>query len=153
MSGLAAGIDTAAHRAALDAGGRTIAVIGTGLHHAFPKENAELQDRLGDEHAVISQFWPDQGPSKDTFRMRNALMSGISRATVVVEAAYTSGARMQARVALENQRPVVLLSSLVAEQEWAHEFAERPGVYVAERRGGQRQGRRPVRTRRAPGYR
>src|SRR4051794_18071631 len=67
VSGLAAGIDSAAHRAALDAGGRTIAVIGTGLRHAFPKENAELQDRLGREHAVISQFWPDQGPRKHTF--------------------------------------------------------------------------------------
>ena len=90
-------------------GGRTIAVIGTGLRHAFPKENAELQDRLGREHAVISQFWPDQGPRKHTFPMRNAVMSGISRATVVVEASYTSGARMQARLALEHGRPVVLL--------------------------------------------
>lgn len=132
VSGLAAGIDTAAHRATLDLGARTIAVIGTGLQHAFPPENAELQARLGREHAVVSQFWPDEGPSKDTFRMRTALMAGISLVTVVVEAAFNSGARLQARVALENQRPVVLLRSLVAEQEWAHEFAQRPGVYVAD---------------------
>lgn len=132
VSGLAAGIDSAAHRAALDAGGRTIAVIGTGLRHAFPKENAELQDRLGREHAVISQFWPDQGPRKHTFPMRNAVMSGISRATVVVEASYTSGARMQARLALEHGRPVVLLKPLVAEHEWAQEYAQRPGVYVVD---------------------
>lgn len=131
-SGLAAGIDSAAHRGALDAGGRTIAVIGTGLHHAFPKENAELQARLGREHAVVSQFWPDQGPRKHTFPMRNAVMSGISRATVVVEASYTSGARMQARLALEHGRPVMLLRSLVHEHEWAQQYAERPGVYVVD---------------------
>lgn len=132
VSGLAAGIDSAAHRAALDAGGRTIAVIGTGLHQAFPKENAELQARLARDHAVISQFWPDQGPRKHTFPMRNAVMSGISRATVVVEASYTSGARMQARLALEHGRPVVLLRSLVGEHEWAREYSERPGVYVVD---------------------
>lgn len=132
VSGLAAGIDSAAHRAALGAGGRTIAVIGTGLRHAFPKENAELQAHLGREHAVISQFGPDQGPRKHTFPMRNAVMSGISRATVVVEASYTSGARMQARLALEHGRPVVLLSSLVDEHDWAREYAARPGVYVVD---------------------
>jgi DNA processing protein len=133
VSGLAAGIDSASHRAALDAGGRTIAVIGTGLHHAFPKENTELQTRIGREHAVISQFWPDQGPRKHTFPMRNAVMSGIARATVVVEASYTSGARMQARLALEHGRPVVLLDSLVAEHDWAKKYAQRPGVYVIAR--------------------
>jgi DNA processing protein len=133
VSGLAAGIDSAAHRAALAAGGRTIAVIGTGLHEAFPKENAELQARIAREHAVISQFWPDQGPRKHTFPMRNAVMSGLARATVVVEASYTSGARMQARLALEHGRPVMLLSSLVDEHEWAQEYAGRPGVYVVER--------------------
>jgi DNA processing protein len=133
VSGLAAGIDSAAHRAALAAGGRTIAVIGTGLYEAFPKENAELQARIGREHAVISQFWPDQGPRKHTFPMRNAVMSGLARATVVVEASYTSGARMQARLALEHGRPVMLLSSLVDEHEWAQEYAGRPGVYVVER--------------------
>lgn len=133
VSGLAAGIDSAAHRAALAANGRTIAVIGTGLHHAFPKENAELQARISREHAVISQFWPDQGPRKHTFPMRNAVMSGIARATVVVEASYTSGARMQARIALEHGRPVVLLDTLVAEHDWAKEYAARPGVYVVER--------------------
>jgi DNA processing protein len=78
VSGLAAGIDTAAHRATLDLGGRTIAIIGTGLQHSFPPENAELQERLGREHAVVSQFWPDAGPSKDTFRMRTALMASVS---------------------------------------------------------------------------
>ena len=129
VSGLAVGIDTASHLAALQAGGRTIAVVGTGLRHAFPKQNAELQRRLGSESAVVSQFEPDQEARKWTFPMRNAVMSGIARATVVVEATYTSGARMQARLALEHGRPVVLMDALL-EHEWARTYAERPGVHV-----------------------
>jgi DNA processing protein len=129
VSGLAAGIDTASHRAALEAGGRTVAVIGTGLRHVFPKPNAELQDRLGRETAVLSQFWPGQEPRKWTFPQRNAVMSGFARATVVVEASHTSGARMQARIALEHGRPVFLLESLL-EHAWAVDYQHRPGTYV-----------------------
>jgi DNA processing protein len=132
VSGLAAGIDTAAHQGALDAGGRTIAVIGTGLRETFPKKNAALQARLGEESAVVSQFWPGQGPRRWTFPQRNAVMSGFARATVVVEASGTSGARMQARLALEHGRPVFLLRSLL-EHTWARTYAEdRPSTYVVE---------------------
>ncbi|MDA0184365.1 DNA-protecting protein DprA [Solirubrobacter phytolaccae] len=131
VSGLAAGVDTAAHTAALEAGGRTIGVIGTGLRHSFPKANAELQDRIGRDHAVVSQFWPGQEPRKWTFPQRNAVMSGFTRATVVVEASYTSGAKMQARLALEHGRPVFLLRSLL-EHPWAREYHEHRGVYVVE---------------------
>jgi DNA processing protein len=129
VSGLAAGIDTAAHTATLDAGGRTIAVIGTGLRHAYPKANAPLQARLAEESAVLSQFWPGQEPRKWTFPQRNAVMSGFARATVVIEASHTSGARMQARLALEHGRPVFLLETLL-EHAWARTYAERPGTYV-----------------------
>jgi DNA processing protein len=131
VSGLAAGIDTAAHQATLAANGRTIAVVGTGLRHAFPKPNAELQDRLGREHAVVSQFWPGQEPRPWTFPQRNAVMSGFARATVVVEASHTSGARMQARLALEHGRPVFLMRSLLS-HKWAQDYRERPGVYVVD---------------------
>lgn len=130
-SGLAAGIDTAAHTSALQAGGRTIAVIGTGLRHSFPKENAALQRQLGETSAVISQFWPDQRGAKWTFPQRNAVMSGVSLATVVVEASRTSGARIQARLALEHGRPVFFLRSML-DHEWARDYSERPGVYVAD---------------------
>jgi DNA processing protein len=129
VSGLAEGIDSAAHRAALDAGGRTVAVIGTGLRRAYPAKNAELQERVAGEAAVVSQFWPDAPPTKTSFPMRNVVMSGLARATVVVEASHTSGARMQARFALEHGRPVFLLESLL-EHEWAQDYAERPGTYV-----------------------
>jgi DNA processing protein len=133
VSGLAAGIDTAAHTAALAAGGRTIAVIGTGLRRSYPPENAELQRRIASECAVVSQFWPDAPPNRRSFPMRNAVMSGIALATLIVEAHETSGARIQARLALAHGRPVLLLGSLVSEQVWAREFAQRPGVHVVHR--------------------
>lgn len=131
VSGLAEGIDTAAHETALAAGRRTAAVIGTGLRRAYPAKNRELQRRIASEAAVVSQFWPDAPPTKQSFPMRNAVMSGLALATVVVEASQTSGARMQARIALEHGRPVFLLASLL-EHEWAREYAERPGTYVVE---------------------
>ncbi|MGE3414336.1 MAG: DNA-processing protein DprA, partial [Dehalococcoidia bacterium] len=112
VSGLAQGVDTAAHRAALDTGRRTVAVIGTGIRRAYPAANAELQRRIAEEGAVVSQFWPDAPPRRQSFPMRNIVMSGIALATVVIEASHTSGARMQARIALEHGRPVFLMRSL-----------------------------------------
>ena len=131
VSGLAAGIDTAAHRAALDAGCRTVAVIGTGVRQSFPKSNAALQEQLSREHAVISQFWPGQEARRWTFPLRNAVMSGFARATVVIEASHTSGARMQARLALEHGRPTFLMNSLL-EHKWAQGHAQRSSAYVVE---------------------
>jgi DNA processing protein len=131
-SGLAAGIDTAAHTAALAHKGRTFAVIGTGLRRVYPPQNAPLQRRIIRQGAVISQFWPDAPPSRRTFPMRNAVMSGMTRATVIVEASQTSGSRIQARLALEHARPVFLVRSLLA-HDWAREFARRPGTYVVDR--------------------
>lgn len=132
VSGLARGIDNAAHTAALAAGGRTVAVIGTGLNRVYPPEHAELQRRIITEGAVISQFWPDAPPSRRTFPMRNAVMSGLSLASVVVEASQTSGSRMQARLALEHGRPVFLPRTLL-EQDWARQLASRPGAHVFDK--------------------
>jgi DNA processing protein len=129
-SGLATGIDTAAHSATLEAGGRTNAVIGTGHDHAYPSPNGPLQTRIAQSGAVISQFWPDTPPARRNFPMRNAVMSGLSLATVVVEAHHRSGARIQARIALAHGRPVLLADALVREQPWAAEFAGRPGTHV-----------------------
>jgi DNA processing protein len=129
VSGLAAGIDTAAHRTALDLGARTIAVVGTGLRRVYPPENAALQRQIAAEGAVVSQFWPDDGPSRQSFPLRNGVMSGLALATVIVEASQTSGARIQARLALGHGRPVLLSSSLLA-QPWAGELSARPAVHV-----------------------
>jgi DNA processing protein len=132
VSGLAEGVDSAAHEAALAQGRRTVAVIGTGLRRAYPAKNAPLQERIAAEGAVVSQFWPDAPPTKTSFPMRNVVMSGLALGTVVIEASDTSGARMQARFALEHGRPVFLIEALL-EHDWAREYAERPGAYVVER--------------------
>lgn len=130
-SGLARGIDTAAHQAALDAGGRTVAVIGTGISRAYPAENRALQEEIAARGLVLSQFWPDASPSKQSFPMRNVTMSGYGLATVVVEAGEQSGARIQARVAVEHGRQVILTDQVVARNAWAQALLGRPGVHLA----------------------
>lgn len=130
-AGLAAGIDTAAHRAALDAGGRTVAVIGTGINRVYPAANRTLQDEIAQRGLVLSQFWPDAPPQKHTFLMRNATMSGYGLATVVVEAGEQSGARIQARLAVVHGRPVILTDLVVENNEWAKALIGRPGVHIA----------------------
>jgi DNA processing protein len=127
VSGLAAGIDTAAHTGALDSGQRTVAVIGTGLAHSYPPENAALQREIIRRGAVVSQFRPETGPDKDNFPQRNATMSGLALGTIIVEASQRSGARIQARRALAHGRPVFIARELL-EQAWAQELLARPGV-------------------------
>jgi len=125
-SGLALGIDTAAHLGALDVGGRTVAIVGHGLlRPTYPKENQQLAEQIAASAALVSQFRPDTPPSRYTFPMRNAVTSGLSQGTVVVEASHTSGARMQARLAVEHGKRVWLLGSLVRDFPWAREFNER----------------------------
>jgi DNA processing protein len=124
LSGLAAGIDTAAHRGALDANARTIAVLGHGLlRPVYPKENAQLAETISERGALVSQFRPDTPATRGTFPMRNVVTSGLSQGTIVVEASRTSGARMQARLAAEQGKHVWLLRSLVETFDWARDFA------------------------------
>lgn len=125
VSGLALGVDTMAHKAAIEADGATVAVMGGGLDSIYPRENEELADRIV-EHggALLSQFLPDQRPMRGSFLMRNVVMSGLARGTVVIEAGPTSGAKMQARAALEQSRPVFLLKSLVEKYDWARDYAD-----------------------------
>lgn len=131
FSGLATGIDAAAHRAVLAGGGRTVAVIGTGLAHAYPREHAELQAQIARESAVVSQFWPESGPTRASFPARNALMSGLTLGSVIVEASEQSGTRVQARHALNQGRKLILMRVVMA-QGWAQALVEKPGVTVAE---------------------
>lgn len=131
LSGLAEGIDTAAHTAALDVGGRTVAIIGTGIRKNFPAANKALQERIARDGLLLSQFWPDAPPARFRFPMRNATMSGYGLATVVVQAGETSGARIQARVAVEHGRPVILTDLVVRANEWARALEGRPRVFVA----------------------
>jgi DNA processing protein len=132
VSGLAAGIDTAAHQQTLEQGGRTIAVLGTGILHTYPKENVALAERIADAGALVSQFWPSQPPTRYTFPRRNVVTSGISQGTVVIEASRTSGAKMQARLALEHGKQVFLIRRLVTNQEWARQYIGRGALEVQE---------------------
>jgi DNA processing protein len=106
-----------------------VAVLGTGLHHAYPPRNSGLQRKIAETAAVISHFWPETGPLRQNFPRRNAVMSGLALATVVVEATHTSGARIQARAALTHGRPALLAGPLL-DQQWARELSDRPGVFV-----------------------
>lgn len=130
LSGLARGIDTAAHEACIEAGGRTIAVLGTGIRRTYPKENGPLSERIAETGAVVSQFWPDSPPRTDTFPRRNIVTSGMGQGTVVIEASATSGAKMQARLAMEHGKRVFLLSTLVEQHEWARRYVARGAIVV-----------------------
>lgn len=134
VSGLALGIDTAAHEATLDAGGTTVAVLGHGiLHSVYPAANRALAERIaGSGGLLVSQFWPTQSPTRVSFPIRNVTTSGLSLGTVVIEAAETSGARQQARKCLEHGKQLFLLRSLVHTHEWARRYSERPGVVTVD---------------------
>ncbi|HEX3960409.1 MAG TPA: DNA-processing protein DprA [Trebonia sp.] len=131
VSGLASGIDTAAHTATLATGSRTVAVIGTGIDRVYPPRNAALQEEIATRGLVVSQFLPGSPPTKTSFPTRNAVMSGYTLATVVVEAAARSGSRLQARLALQYGRHVFLMRTLL-EHDWARDYAQRPGVTVVD---------------------
>lgn len=122
VSGLARGIDTVAMRGSLEAGGRTIGVIGTGHGVYYPKENRALQDLIAREHLLLSQFPPGAPATKATFPMRNVVMSGFSSATVIAEAGETSGTRIQARAAVRHGRPLILSKHVAENLAWAREM-------------------------------
>lgn len=107
VSGLARGIDTAAHQGALDVGGRTVAVLGSGIECVYPRENAGLLRAISRRGLVVSEFPPGTGPWKHNFPKRNRTIAGWARATVVVEAGQKSGALHTARTALEEGRDVM----------------------------------------------
>lgn len=102
VSGLARGIDGAAHRAALEASGPTIAVVGTGIDVTYPREHAELQRRVGEDGLVLSELSPGTGPRKHHFPARNRLITALSTGMIVVEAGPRSGTQATVDLALEH---------------------------------------------------
>ncbi len=106
VSGLARGVDTAAHEGAMRQGGKTAAVLGCGFHHVYPPENRALYRRIAKQGALITEFALDEPPDSYHFPVRNRIISGITLGCVVVEAARRSGALITARLAAEQNREV-----------------------------------------------
>jgi DNA processing protein len=138
VSGLAKGIDRVAHETAIGAGGRTIAVLGTPISHAYPAENRELQEKIAQEFLLISQVpikrWQSQGPKQNRifFSERNITMSALTEATIIVEAGETSGTLVQARHALKQGRKLFILDSCFENPDitWPHRFAAQGAIRV-----------------------
>lgn len=129
VSGLAKGIDTAAHAAVINAGGRTIAVYGTTIDRVYPAANRELARAVARSGACVSQFLPTTRTGPWCFPVRNVTTSGLSLGTIVVEAGEQSGARLQAEAALAHGKCVFLVEELTR-YSWAKQMAEDPRVAV-----------------------
>jgi DNA processing protein len=124
VSGLAEGVDGIAHRATIDAGGRTIAVIGTTIDRCYPAGHASLQTEIYTHHLLVSQFDPAQPTFPSGFARRNRLMALVSHASVVVEAGDSSGTLSQAAETIRLGRPLFIMRSVAerSDLDWPKRF-------------------------------
>lgn len=138
VSGLAKGVDSAAHRGAIARGGRTISVVGTPLGSCYPKENADLQEEIARDHLLISQVpvlrYAKQAPQHNRlfFPERNVTMSALTEGTIIVEAGNTSGTLTQARAALHQGRKLFILDNCFQRTDitWPARFEAEGAVRV-----------------------
>lgn len=135
ISGLAEGVDTAAHRHAIQRGGKTVGVIGTPINEYYPKKNVALQDKISRDYLLISQV-PFYRYHKQDFRInrfffpqRNETMAALSEATIIVEASDTSGSLTQARECVRQGKKLFILDSCFRDDlKWPWSYAKKPGV-------------------------
>ncbi len=140
FSGLAQGIDTAAHTTAIQVKGRTVAVIGTPIDEYYPRNNKELQDKIAKDHLLISQVPFIKTSSQDYrrnrvfFPERNKTMAALSDATIIVEAGNTSGALVQAKAALEQNRKLFILQNCFDNKDltWPSKLEKKGAIRVRE---------------------
>ena len=134
VSGLARGIDSAAHRGALEADGRTIGVLGCGLSRMYPPENKKLAEEITRKGALISEFLMKEGPNLHHFPMRNRIISGMSRGLVVVEAREKSGALITVGCALEQGRDVYVLPGNAGSKKTlgSNELLKQGAIFVTD---------------------
>ena len=133
VSGLAAGIDSAAHRGAVESGGRTVAVYPTGIAGVYPESNAGLAERILESGGLlISQFFPSDKATKWAFRKRSETAACISQATVVIEADEGSGTHHQAVAARKHGRRLFIAGTLADAQPWAQDMIRSQGALRAD---------------------
>jgi DNA processing protein len=113
ISGLARGVDSSAHQGALDGGGKTIAVLGTGIDKVYPPENAQLSDHIAANGLLVTEFPLGAAPEDWHFPRRNRIISGLSKAVVVVEAREKSGSLITARLAADQGRDVMAVPGTI----------------------------------------
>jgi DNA processing protein len=102
--------------------------MGTGIDLVYPRDNAALAQRIAEAGAVVSQFAPGQRPSRTTFPARNAVIAGLADASLLIELKERSGTRIEADQTLLQGKPVWLWGPIMRRAQWAHQFAEHPGV-------------------------
>lgn len=133
VSGLARGIDAAAHRGALQSGGRTIAVLGCGIDIVYPREHRRLSDEITQRGLILSEFAPGTSPSPQNFPVRNRIISGIALGTLIVEASEYSGSLITARLSMEQNREVFALpGNITAPHSFGPNFLIKQGAKLVQ---------------------
>lgn len=133
VSGLARGIDAAAHRGCLEAGGRTAAVLGCGIDVVYPREHRQLTQQVIEKGLLLSEFPPGTSPAPQNFPVRNRIISGLSLGTVIVEASEYSGSLITARLAMEQNREVFAVpGNLTSPQSFGPNFLIKQGAKLVQ---------------------
>ena len=133
VSGLARGIDAAAHRGCLDANGRTIAVLGCGIDVTYPREHRRLTERILERGLTLSEFPPGTSPAPQNFPVRNRIISGLSLGTLIVEASEYSGSLITARLAMEQNREVLAIpGNLTSPRSFGPNFLIKQGAKLVQ---------------------